>query len=226
MDRERIELLSAKEIIAELLADPSVPACVTSSFQAEDMVVVDLARQVRPDIPVLFLETGYHFPETLAYRDSMASEWNLNVINLSAAISVAQHESQFGILNQTEPTRCCQMRKVEPLLAGLEPYEIWLTGLRREQSPTRANLKKVESHTLPTGKALWKVSALADWTNRDVWAYAKQHAMPTLSLYQEGYTSIGCAPCTAKPDDPENARSGRWGGKKLECGIHTFSAAR
>lgn len=226
MNREYLETLAAQNLMAEILADPGVPACVTSSFQAEDMVVVDLARRVRPDIPVLFLETGYHFPETLAYRDAMASAWNLNVVNLAADLPVTEHERQFGILNQTDPTRCCEMRKVGPLLRGLEPYEIWLTGLRREQSPTRANLKKVESHTLPVGKSLWKVSVLADWTNRDVWAYAKEHGLPLLPLYEQGYTSIGCAPCTAKPSDPENARSGRWGGKKLECGIHTFSASR
>lgn len=222
-DREALEFLPASELIAAVLSDPSVPACVTSSFQAEDMIVVDLARRIRPDIPVLFLETGYHFAETLAYRDRLASEWGLNLVNLTGEDTLEQHESKFGILHQSEPTRCCDLRKVGPLLKGLQPYDVWLTGLRREQSPTRANLKKVETHILPTGKALQKVSALADWVQRDIWAYAKQHAMPMLPLYEDGYTSIGCEPCTAKPSDPNNARSGRWGGKKLECGIHTFT---
>src|SRR5579883_2819960 len=212
---EELEQLAAADLIAAVLADPSKPACVTSSFQAEDMVVVDLARRVRPDIPVLFLETGYHFPETLAYRDRMAAEWNLNLINLSGADTIAQHEEKFGILHQSSPTKCCDIRKVEPLMRGLQPYEVWLTGVRQEQSPTRANLKKVETHILPTGKPLQNVSALADWVNRDIWAYAKQNNMPLLPLYDDGYTSIGCAPCTAKPSDPNNARSGRWGGKKL-----------
>jgi phosphoadenosine phosphosulfate reductase len=195
-------------------------ACITCSFQAEDVVVLHLAIQQRPDIPVLFLETGYHFPETLAYRDRMAAEWNLNLQNLSAKQSVGDQEAQFGILNQTAPDRCCGFRKVTPLFKGLAPYDTWLTGLRREQSPTRANLQTIETFKLPSGKELKKVSPLAAWTNREVWNYLQAHDIPALSLYEKGYTSIGCAPCTELPIDPENARSGRWHGKKLECGIH------
>jgi phosphoadenosine phosphosulfate reductase len=195
-------------------------ACITCSFQAEDVVLLHQVLQHRRDIPVLFLDTGYHFPETLAYRDVLVAEWNLNLHNLSAKQSVAEQETQFGILNQTAPDRCCGFRKVTPLFEGLEPYDTWLTGLRREQSPTRANLKTVETFKLPGGKELKKVSPLAMWTMRDVWKYLQNHEIPVLSLYDKGYTSIGCAPCTEVPFDPENARSGRWRGKKLECGIH------
>ena len=195
-------------------------ACITCSFQAEDVAVVHMVIQVRPDIPVLFLETGYHFPETLEYRDRIAAEWKLNLTNLSAKQSVADQEAQFGILNQTVPDKCCGFRKVTPLFEGLEPYDVWITGLRREQSPTRANLQEVESFKLPGGKELTKVSPLARWTMREVWTYLKAHKIPALPLYEKGYTSIGCAPCTELPFDPENARSGRWHGKKLECGIH------
>ena len=195
-------------------------ACITCSFQAEDVAVLHMVLQHRRDIPVLFLETGYHFPETLAYRDEMAAAWNLNLQNLSAKQSVADQEAQFGILNQTAPDRCCGFRKVTPLFEGLAPYSTWITGLRREQSPTRANLQIVETFKLPGGKELQKVSPVAMWTNRDVWSYLKLHEIPTLSLYEKGYTSIGCQPCTELPFDPENARSGRWHGKKLECGIH------
>jgi phosphoadenosine phosphosulfate reductase len=195
-------------------------ACITCSFQAEDAVVLHQAIQQRPDIPVLFLETGYHFPETLAYRDQIAAAWNLNLQNLSAKQSVAEQESQFGILNQTAPDRCCGFRKVTPLFEGLAPYDTWITGLRREQSPTRANLQVMETFKLPGGKEIKKVSPVAMWTNRDVWKYLDLHHIPTLSLYEKGYTSIGCEPCTELPFDPENARSGRWHGKKLECGIH------
>jgi phosphoadenosine phosphosulfate reductase len=194
-------------------------ACVTCSFQAEDMVVLHQAIARRPDIPVLFLETGYHFKETLAYRDEMAALWNLNLRNLSAEQSVADQEAQFGILNQTAPDRCCKLRKVEPLFAGLAGFEIWITGLRREQSPSRANLQVTETFKLPSGE-IQKISPLATWTTRDVWAYLAQHEIPALPLYDKGYTSIGCEPCTELPFDPENARSGRWHGKKLECGIH------
>jgi phosphoadenosine phosphosulfate reductase len=194
-------------------------ACVTCSFQAEDMVVLHQAIARRPDIPVLFLETGYHFKETLAYRDEMAAMWNLNLRNLSAEQSVADQEAQFGILNQTAPDRCCKLRKVEPLFAGLAGFEIWITGLRREQSPSRAHLQVTETFKLPSGE-IQKISPLATWTTRDVWAYLAQHDIPALPLYEKGYTSIGCEPCTDLPFDPENARSGRWHGKKLECGIH------
>ncbi len=120
-------------------------ACITCSFQAEDVVVLHQAIQQRPDIPVLFLETGYHFPETLAYRDELAAKWNLNLRNLSAKQSVAAQESQFGILNQTAPDRCCGFRKVTPLFEGLAPFDTWITGLRREQSPTLANLQILET---------------------------------------------------------------------------------
>lgn len=195
-------------------------ACVTSSFQAEDVVVLHLVRQIKPDTPVLFLETGYHFPETLEYRDRIAREWNLNLVNVEPEITVAEQESKFGILNQTAPDRCCGLRKVEPLFRSLGSYAKWVTGLRREQSKTRANLQTHEFFTLRTGHILEKLSPLAEWTTRDVWLYAEQNEIPLLPLYEKGYTSIGCAPCTSLPFDPEDARSGRWSGRKVECGIH------
>jgi phosphoadenosine phosphosulfate reductase len=195
-------------------------ACVTSSFQAEDVVVLHMALQIQPDVPVLFLETGYHFRETLQYRDRIASEWNLNLVIVEPVLSVADHESQFGILNQTAPDRCCGLRKVEPLFRALGSYTTWVTGLRREQSKSRANLEPHAFFTLPTGHILAKLSPLAEWTARDVWRYAAQHSIPLLPLYDQGYTSIGCAPCTSLPFDASDPRSGRWSGRKLECGIH------
>lgn len=197
-------------------------ACLTCSFQAEDMAALHLALEFAPELPVLFLETGYHFPETLAYRDEMTRRWSLRLVNLQAPLSRAEHEARFGILHQTDPGACCRLRKVEPLLAGLEPYGLWITGLRREQSPTRRNLQVEETHTLPSGRTIAKLNPLAAWTWKDVLSYCAVHEIPLLPLYGQGYTSIGCAPCTAKPADPDNPRSGRWGGAKLECGIHTF----
>jgi phosphoadenosine phosphosulfate reductase len=197
--------------------------CLTSSFQAEDMVVAHLLRLRIPDLPVLFLDTGYHFPQTYEYRDRMTRDWSLNLVNVLPSQTVAEQESAFGFLYHNEPTRCCQLRKVEPLARALEPFDVWFTGLRREQSPTRQNLKKVELHRLPTGKSLWKVSLLAYWNWEQVWQYANANGIPYLPQYDEGYLSIGCQPCTALPSDPNNPRSGRWGGTKLECGIHTFS---
>lgn len=219
-----VEALSAEQALEYLLAstDPS-RACITCSFQAEDMIVLDLLRKKIPGVPVLFLDTGYHFAATYEYRDRMAREWSLNLVNVLPKQTVPEQESQFGILNRTNPTDCCRLRKVEPLMQALEPYEVWFTGLRREQSPTRKNLKKAEEHRTPSGKTLLKVSLLADWTWAEVWGYVGSKQLSYLPLYDQGYLSIGCEPCTAIPDDPNNPRSGRWGGHKLECGIHTFS---
>jgi phosphoadenosine phosphosulfate reductase len=218
--------LGPEELVREFLASKEQKVCITCSFQAEDMVVLDFIRKAQPDIPVLFLETGYHFPETYAYRDRMAKEWSLNVVNLQAASSVSEQEAAHGKLYETAPDRCCHLRKVEPLLKGLQEFDVWFTGLRREQSPTRANLALVESHTLPSGKVLAKVSPLAFWTWKEVWSYLHAYQIPTLPLYDQGYSSIGCQPCTSLPLNPGDPRSGRWAGRKLECGIHTFGEGK
>jgi len=219
-----LEDQNAEEVLdIALSGQPPAAACLTCSFQAEDLIVLDLLRRRIPAVAVLFLETGYHFRETYEFRDQITREWNLNLVNVTPKKSVAQQESEFGILYSSEPTKCCQLRKVEPLLEALEPFAVWFTGLRREQSPTRANLKKAENHRLPSGKTILKVSPLADWTWGRVWEYTGAKGLSSLPQYDRGYASIGCEPCTAVPNDPGNLRSGRWGGRKLECGIHTFS---
>jgi phosphoadenosine phosphosulfate reductase len=225
---EEFEALSAEGAVGRVLDENPAAAkngtiCITCSFQAEDMIVLDLLRKRLPSIPVLFLDTGYHFKETYEYRDRMAAAWNLNVHNLAAKQSVAEQEAQFGILNRTDPARCCHLRKVEPLFEALENFEVWFTGLRREQSPTRKNLRVVEHHALPSGKTLLKVSPLAAWTWGNVWEHAARHKIDYLPLYDAGYRSIGCEPCTSIPAAGADPRSGRWGGNKLECGIHTES---
>ncbi len=221
---EVVESLAPEQALDTVLAaNKNDRVCLTSSFQAEDMAVLHLLRKRIPEVPVLFLDTGYHFLQTYEYRDRMAKEWSLQLVNVLPKQTVPEQESAFGILNRSDPTRCCQLRKVEPLLGALEPFDVWFTGLRREQSPTRKNLKKVELHRLPTGKTLWKVSLLADWNWEQVWHYVNANGISHLPQYDEGYLSIGCEPCTALPADPNNPRSGRWGGTKLECGIHTFS---
>jgi phosphoadenosine phosphosulfate reductase len=218
------EILPAEALVDHVVrASAGAPICLTSSFQTEDMVVLHMLRRHLPHVPVIFLETGYHFKELLAYRDRMAAEWDLNLINALPKTTLAEHEAQHGLLYIVQPTQCCAIRKVEPLMRHLEPFDWWFTGLRREQSPTRANLRKVEDHRTPTGKQMKKVSVLADWTMAQVDAYADAHGIPKLELYARGYTSIGCEPCTAIPEAGADPRSGRWGGKKLECGIHTFS---
>lgn len=219
-----VEQLTADQLVAEIVrVCAGRDVCLTSSFQAEDMVVLHLLRKELADVPVIFLETGYHFAALLEYRDRLVRDWKLNLINALPLTTVAEHEAQLGLLYIINPTQCCQIRKVEPLMRSLEPFTWWFTGLRREQSPTRANLKKIEDHRLPSGKQMKKISVLADWTWAQVDAYARKHDIPRLSLYDEGYTSIGCEPCTARPAAGADPRSGRWGGKKQECGIHTFS---
>ena len=219
-----VEHLTADQLVAEIVrVSESRDVCLTSSFQIEDMVVLHLLRKHLPNVPVIFLETGYHFAAVTEYRDRLARDWNLNLINALPLTTIREHEAQFGLLHIINPTQCCQIRKVEPLMRSLEPFAWWFTGLRREQSPTRANLKKLEDHRLPSGKQMKKISVLADWTWDRVEAYAHEHDIPRLSLYDEGYTSIGCEPCTARPAAGADPRSGRWGGTKLECGIHTFS---
>ena len=219
-----IEAAGAEQIVRLALeSNTEARACLTCSFQAEDMIVLHLLRNRLPDIPVLFLETGYHFAGTYELRDRIAAEWGLALVNVLPKKTVAEQESERGILYREDPAKCCQLRKVEPLMEALQPFDVWFTGLRREQSPTRKNLKKVEQHRLPSGRTLQKVSPLADWTWGQVWEYTAAHGLSYLPQYDQGYTSIGCEPCTSLPGDPGNLRSGRWGGRKLECGIHTFS---
>ena len=202
----------AKEVIASALAAATRP-CITSSFQAECVVLTHMLLQERPDLPVLFLDTFHHFPQTLAYRDELTERWKLNLINLRAK------EPQVGLWERESTQACCARHKVEPLFSALADYDTWFTALRRDQSPSRANLKEVEPFQLPA-KTISRVAPIAGWHARDVWKYAKEHDIPLLPLYQLGYTSIGCEPCTTLPLDPNNPRSGRWQGEKLECGIH------
>jgi phosphoadenosine phosphosulfate reductase len=218
-----LELLAPDDCIHRVIeANPGAPACLTCSFQAEDMVVLDLLRPLLPEIAVIFLDTGYHFRETYEYRDRMVAEWNLNLINVTPQTTVAEHEAKLGVLYLVDPTQCCELRKVQPLFRSLEPFQLWFTGLRREQSPTRAKLRQIEEHRLSSGKLLQKVSPIVGWTWSEVERYVAERRIPLLPLYDQGYRSIGCEPCTAVSDDPANPRAGRWGGKKLECGIHTF----
>jgi phosphoadenosine phosphosulfate reductase len=217
------EIRAAEQLIRQQLEQTQGDVCVTNSFQAEDMIVLHMVRRTLPDIPVIFLDTGYHFAEVYEYRDRMAQAWSMNLINLLPELTVPEQEAQFGILNQTDPSRCCGLRKVKPLFAALDRYELWFTGLRREQAKSRAALQPVEDFALPSARTIRKISPLTEWTTKNVWDYAREHDIPLLPLYDEGYSSIGCEPCTSLPLDPNDPRSGRWGGRKQECGIHLQS---
>jgi phosphoadenosine phosphosulfate reductase len=205
-------------VIRTYLESAQAP-CITCSFQVDGLVLLHLIRPIRPDVPVLFLDTFHHFAETYAYRDEIARRWNLRLITLRAT------EPAPGLW-RSDTEACCARHKVEPLFEALEGYDVWFTGLRRDQSASRAHLAEAESFRLPSGRSLTKVNPLAAWTSNDVQAYARRHDIPLLPLYDAGYTSIGCEPCTRRPVDPANPRSGRWEGRKLECGIHLQVAAK
>ena len=195
----------------------AVRPCLTVSFQADGVALLHMIRRLAPGVPVLFLDTVHHFAETLDYAQRLAAEWQLNVRTIRAS------QPSPGLW-QSSVDACCARHKVEPLFAALEDYDTWFTGLRRDRSPSRAGLRPVESFRLPSGTELRKVSPLADWTWDEVKAYVDAHGIPLLPLYARGYTSIGCAPCTSLPAAAGHARSGRWGGRKLECGIHVSAA--
>ncbi|MGA3371045.1 MAG: phosphoadenylyl-sulfate reductase [Terracidiphilus sp.] len=198
--------------------------CLTCSFQAEDVLLAKLAIELDAKIPILFLDTGYHFAETYAYRDRIASEWQLNLINLLPAQTVSEQEAEHGILYRSAPDECCRLRKVEPLFKEVAGYRVWITGLRREQAKSRAALEERALFTLPGGQQVLKLAPLAAWSTRDVWYACEELSIPLLPLYERGFSSIGCEPCTMLPLDPNDPRSGRWAGRKVECGIHIEAA--
>ncbi|MEV1010260.1 phosphoadenylyl-sulfate reductase [Streptomyces sp. NPDC049881] len=191
--------------------------CVTASMA--DAVVAHLAARARPGIDVVFLDTGYHFPETIGTRDAVAAVMDVNVISLTPRQSVAEQDAEYGPkLHDRDPDLCCALRKVRPLAEGLAGYDAWATGLRRDESPSRADTPVV-SWDERRGKV--KIAPIARWTEEDVDAYVAEHGVLTNPLLQDGYTSVGCAPCTRRTLAGEDARAGRWAGlAKTECGLH------
>ncbi|MFF8699229.1 phosphoadenylyl-sulfate reductase [Streptomyces albidoflavus] len=191
--------------------------CVTSSM--EDAVVAHLASRVRPGVDVVFLDTGYHFPETIGTRDAVEAVLDVNVLTLTPRQSVAEQDAEYGPkLHDRDPDLCCSLRKVKPLEEGLAGYAAWATGLRRDESPTRANTPVVG---WDARRRKVKVSPIARWTQDDVDAYVARYGVLTNPLLSDGYASVGCAPCTRRVAAGEDARAGRWAGTgKTECGLH------
>ncbi|MEV8439303.1 phosphoadenylyl-sulfate reductase [Actinosynnema sp. NPDC051121] len=208
---------SAEEALAWTARTFGESWIVASNMQ--DAVLIDLATKVKPDVEVLFLETGYHFAETIGTRDAVDLVYpGVHIVNAAAEQSVADQEAEFGLLNQTDPNRCCQLRKVIPLQRTLKNYDAWVTGVRRVDAPTRANTPIV---TWDERNGLVKVNPIAAWSDDEFNAYIAEHGILENPLVQAGYPSIGCAPCTAKPLPGADARSGRWAGlAKTECGLH------
>jgi phosphoadenosine phosphosulfate reductase len=191
--------------------------CVTSSM--EDAVVAHLASRALPGVDVVFLDTGYHFPETIGTRDAVAAVMDVNVITLTPRQTVAEQDERYGPrLHDRDPDLCCALRKVAPLEEGLRGYDAWATGLRRDESPTRAGTPVVG---WDARRQKVKIAPIARWTQDDVEAYVAEHGVLTNPLLTDSYPSIGCAPCTRRVLAGEDARAGRWAGSaKTECGIH------
>jgi len=183
---------------------------LAASFQ--DCVLIDLAAQVAPEIEVVFLDTQYHFAETLWYVDEVRRRYDLN-------LRVMEPEIAPDNLWQRDPDGCCALRKVEPLARALEGRAAWMTGLRRVEASTRANAPIV---SYDVGRGLVKVNPIATWTDLDVKGYVQDRGLPVHPLADRGFTSIGCWPCTRPIGDGDDARAGRWAGTdKIECGLHT-----
>lgn len=191
--------------------------CVTSSMA--DAVLAHLASQARPGIDVLFLDTGYHFAETLGTKDAVAATLPVSVRTIQPRQTVAEQDAGYGPrLHDRDPDRCCALRKVEPLAEALAPYHAWASGLRRDEAVTRAGIRVVE---WDDRRGLVKINPIAAWTDAEVAAYIAKHGVLVNPLVYDGYPSIGCAPCTRRVAVGADARAGRWAGLgKTECGLH------
>jgi len=215
---EELEHASAEEVIAFAIETfPNITfAC---SFGAEDVVLVDMIQKISPSTDIFYLDTDFHFKETYETRDRMAERYGLEFVRVSPLITPEEQAAQHGeALWSVNPTECCNIRKVEPLTRILSQYEAWITGIRRDQAPTRANSKKIE---YDTKFGLVKFNPIASWASEDVWNYIRANDIIYNPLHDQNYPSIGCEYCTRQVMPGEDPRAGRWSGhEKTECGLH------
>jgi phosphoadenosine phosphosulfate reductase len=210
---------TAEQVVAwvarELGGDLAAVACSMA-----DAVLPHLVAQTLPFVDVLFLDTGYHFPETVGTRDAVATTMDVTVVDVLPRRTVAEQDAEHGKdLWARDPAACCAMRKVEPLTRTLAGYEVWFTGVRRDEAPTRTHTPLI---TFDEKNGLIKVNPLAAWSSDDLYGYAARNGVLLNPLLDDGYPSIGCAPCTRRVAPGEDPRSGRWAGfDKTECGLHT-----
>ena len=215
---DELEGASALDILTWAAEQFGPSWCVASSMA--DSVLPHLASRAMPGVDVIFLDTGYHFAETIGTRDAVGATLPINVRTIKPELTVAEQDAQFGArLFERDPDRCCAMRKVAPLASALEPYTAWASGLRRDEALTRQGVRVVEWDA-KRGKI--KLNPIAAWTQDDVDAYIAENGILVTPLLSDGYGSIGCAPCTRRIVEGEDARAGRWAGtNKIECGLHT-----
>jgi len=221
IDQQQIlaESWSAAELVKYALEQFSPKVAIASSFGAEDVVLIHLAAQARPDFRVFTLDTDFLFPETYALIDAIEQHYRIKVERTRPRLKPDEQAREFGeALWSREPDRCCNIRKVEPLTNKLAELDAWVTGIRRDQAPTRANARKLE---WDSKFGLIKINPLADWKWEQVWDYIRSHSIPYNPLHDQGYPSIGCTYCTRPVRAGEDLRAGRWSGfQKTECGLH------
>ena len=201
-------------------------AAIGTSFQGAGLVMIHLARRARLPLPVFTLNTGLLFPETLALKQRLEDFFGLPIESLEPDLTVEEQADIHGPeLWRRNPDLCCTIRKVLPLRDKLCDLDCWITGLRRQQSYTRASIGIIELYTFDeaSGREIVKLNPMANWTRDRVWQYLREHKIPYNPLHDRGYGSIGCLPCTRQTGNGEHERAGRWTGfNKVECGIHTF----
>lgn len=212
-----LEGATPQEILVWALGEYHPKLCIASSMG--DAVLIDMAAKIQPGVPVVFLDTGYHFAETIGTRDAVATVYPVQLVTVLALRSVAEQDAEHGPrLHDRNPDLCCNLRKVEPLARGLAPYDAWASGIRRDEATTRTKIRVVD---WDEKRAMVKVNPLADWTQEQLDAYIAAEGVLVNPLVSDGYPSIGCAPCTRRVAEGEDARSGRWSGTgKTECGLH------
>jgi phosphoadenosine phosphosulfate reductase len=213
------EQLTAEELILATYEQFGERLCLTCSWQKQSSVLVHMVAELGLDIDVIELDTHLFFRETYETRERLVERYGLKLIRPEIPTVAEQHRREGANLWERNPDRCCEIRKVEPLLRVLEPYDAWISGIRRDQSPSRAGTPKLD---WSDRYAVWKVQPLADWDEKRVWAYITVNEIPYNPLHDAGYRSIGCIPCTRPTSPDEEERAGRWAGSdKLECGIHS-----
>ncbi|MFD2672438.1 phosphoadenylyl-sulfate reductase [Marinicrinis sediminis] len=215
---EQYENKSPLELI-QLAVETFPSLTLACSFGAEDVVLVDMLQKVSPKTDIFYLDTDFHFQETYETRDRMAEKYGITFIQAKAELTPEEQAGQYGEeLWLKDANACCNLRKVQPLIKTLSQYDAWITGIRRDQAPTRANSKKVE---YDAKFGLVKFNPLASWTSEDVWNYIRENDVIYNPLHDQNYPSIGCSYCTRQVMPGEDPRAGRWSGnEKTECGLH------
>jgi len=214
----QIEAMPAEEVLRWAYDSFGQRLCLTCSWQKQSSVLVHLVSELGLGIDVIELDTHLFFKETYETREALVARYGLNLIQPEIITVAEQHKQEGPNLWESDPDRCCHIRKVEPLIRALDPYDAWISGIRRDQSPSRANARKVERSER---YGVWKIQPLADWDEERVWSYIVANDIPYNPLHDAGYRSIGCIPCTRPIRPDEEERAGRWAGSdKLECGIH------